>query len=419
MFMAGRVRQLGFEFTRVSLPSPASVELAAARARASIPRDGSPAPTRKARPHAACAADEPLRARAVDTSTRHSAHGHTLASASDELPRALVDNDSAQTRAAQDDAPSSDEPRRGLVDDASATARCVQEHALVSALDDPLRAGAADASGPTRDMQERALASASDELLCALADELEPVGSEQDEALAQALELALRARYGSQTTPLRLRVTDNVRTMVSLRRDKLRDQLEARVHHMFLRAPAEIWSALGDYLFGGEREAARSITRYIEQHRKHIRSPERRTVALSTRGRHHDLREICQAINERYFAGQVSVNITWARHQTGKPHSARRSIKLGSYTARDQLIRVHPALDAAFVPRYFIEYIVYHEMLHHVLPPKQQNGRRELHGPAFLARERQFRDYRAALQWERENLGKLLRRRARKATVER
>jgi hypothetical protein len=74
-------------------------------------------------------------------------------------------------------------------------------------------------------------------------------------------------------------------------------------------------------------------------------------------------------------------------------------------------------LDAAFVPRYFVEYIVYHEMLHHVLPPRLQNGRRELHGPAFVARERQFENYQAALSWERENLGKLLRRRARRRTT--
>jgi hypothetical protein len=235
-----------------------------------------------------------------------------------------------------------------------------------------------------------------------------------DAELAHALELALRARHGDRPTGLQLRVTDNVRTMVSLRRDKARDQLEVRVHHMFLQAGPEVWSALGEYVFSGEREAARSIARYIEQHRKSIRRPERRALSLSAAGRHHDLSEICQAVNQRYFEGQVSVNVTWARKHAARANPGRRSIKLGSYTSRDRLIRVHPALDAAFVPRYFIEYIVYHEMLHHVLPPKLQNGRRELHGPAFLARERQFQDYQAALDWERQNLAKLLRRRVRR-----
>jgi hypothetical protein len=183
---------------------------------------------------------------------------------------------------------------------------------------------------------------------------------------------------------------------------------------MFLQATPEIWTALGEYLFAGDREAARSIARYIEQHRQRIRHPERRPLTLTAAGRHHDLRDIFQAVNQRYFDGQVTLNVSWARKQAARPSADRRSIKLGSYTSRDRLIRVHPALDAAFVPRYFLEYIVYHEMLHHVLPPKLQNGRRELHGPEFLARERQFHDYRAALLWERENLAKLLRRRVRK-----
>jgi hypothetical protein len=238
-----------------------------------------------------------------------------------------------------------------------------------------------------------------------------------DDELAYALELALRARHGGSGASLRLNVTDNVRTMVSLRRDKTRDQLEVRVHHMFLQAAPEIWSALGEYVVTGDRDAARSIARYIEQHRQRIRRPERRPLTLSAAGKHHDLQDICRAVNQRYFDGQVSVNVTWARKQAARPSADRRSIKLGSYTSRDRLIRVHPALDAAFVPRFFLEYIVYHEMLHHVLPPKVLNGRRELHGPEFLARERQFHDYRAALAWERENLGKLLRRRVRKRPV--
>jgi len=227
--------------------------------------------------------------------------------------------------------------------------------------------------------------------------------------LSAALELALRARCGG---PLRLTVTDNRRTMLSLHRRK--DLIEVRLHHMFLRAEAGIWDALSDYLFAGDRAAAGVIARYIEQHRKHIRHPEERPLALSTAGVHHDLSEICRAINQRYFDGQADVHITWGRGHGGKPRAARRSIKLGSYTSRDRLIRVHPALDAAFVPRFFVEYIVYHEMLHHVLPPGLQNGRRDLHGPQFQARERKFEHYQAALAWERDNLDKLLKNRSRR-----
>jgi hypothetical protein len=49
-------------------------------------------------------------------------------------------------------------------------------------------------------------------------------------------------------------------------------------------------------------------------------------------------------------------------------------------------------------------------MLHHVLPPRRSGKRRSLHGPEFQARERDFEQFGAALQWERENLSRLLSR---------
>jgi hypothetical protein len=231
-----------------------------------------------------------------------------------------------------------------------------------------------------------------------------PCEPKSDRERAQALETALRARG---RLPLRLTITDNRRTMLSLKRQT--DGVEVRLHHMFLHGDAITWDALGDYLFDGERSAAQCIARYIERHRERIRREMRRPIALCTAGAHHDLSEIYAAINRRYFQGAVDAHITWGRDPSARSRAARRSIKLGSYTSRDRLIRVHPALDAGFVPRFFEENIVYHEMLHHVLPPKLQHGRRELHGPAFKAREREFSHYHVALRWEREHLDRLLR----------
>jgi hypothetical protein len=74
----------------------------------------------------------------------------------------------------------------------------------------------------------------------------------------------------------------------------------------------------------------------------------------------------------------------------------------------ERLIRVHPILDRPWVPRYFVSYIVYHEMLHHVIPQSQGSGRRMLHPPIFQARERLFRDFDRALAWEKAHIGRLL-----------
>jgi hypothetical protein len=194
--------------------------------------------------------------------------------------------------------------------------------------------------------------------------------------------------------------------MISLR--KRPGFTEIRLHHMFLAADATTVEALCRYVGTSDRIASAHLGRYIERHREHIRRRKSRNLHLSASGAHHDLGSIYTDVNARYFSGQVDAQISWGRSAGGKRRRSRRSIKLGSYCSRDRLIRVHPALDAEFVPRYFVEYIVYHEMLHHVLPPALRNGRRLLHDREFKRQEQLFGDYAPALRWERENLDRLL-----------
>ena len=228
----------------------------------------------------------------------------------------------------------------------------------------------------------------------------------RDLAANAQLEAALR---GELALPVRVTLTDNRRTMISLeRRPRV---VHVRLHHMFATADAGTLRALALYLASADRDAAQHIGRFIEQHRTSIRGRSVRPLPLSSVGLHHNLHEIYQAVNAEYFDNRVEAKISWSREMPLRRRRAR-SIKLGSYTSRDKLIRVHPALDAEFVPRFFVEYIVYHEMLHHVLPPlRNDKKRRSLHGPEFQARERDFAHYEAALQWERDNLDRLLSRR--------
>jgi predicted metal-dependent hydrolase len=111
-------------------------------------------------------------------------------------------------------------------------------------------------------------------------------------------------------------------------------------------------------------------------------------------------------LNERYFGNKIEAAITWGP-RTGRPRR-RNSIKMGSYSVEDRLIRIHRSLDRAFVPRYFVEWIVFHEMLHQVHDIKVKNGRREFHSKAFMADEAQFHRYEEARAWERKHLDALL-----------
>jgi hypothetical protein len=62
------------------------------------------------------------------------------------------------------------------------------------------------------------------------------------------------------------------------------------------------------------------------------------------------------------------------------------------------------------VPPWFLRYVLYHEMLHSVVPDKPlPGGRRRVHTEEFNRRERQFPSYLRARRWEEENLGRFLR----------
>ena len=120
---------------------------------------------------------------------------------------------------------------------------------------------------------------------------------------------------------------------------------------------------------------------------------------------YHDLDAILQELCAAYFPQCTGVTISWGRW-SGRAWP--RSIRFGVYEPPKQVIRIHPALDQAFVPGYFVEFIVYHELLHHVIPAIRVNGRYRVHSAAFRQRERIFPRYAEAIAWRQQNLRRLL-----------
>lgn len=224
------------------------------------------------------------------------------------------------------------------------------------------------------------------------------------EGARQQLEKSLRRVLRGRII---LAITDNRRTMITARSDG--GALEVRVHHMFLDADPFTQHALGRYLRYGDRAANAIIGAYIEANQQRIRPAARRTRGLRTQGRKHDLQGIFGRLNDTYFQGMVDASVSWGRRTRAQAERARTSIKLGTYCADRKLIRIHPTLDRSWVPRYFVEYVVFHEMLHHMMPMPVKDGRRELHPPEFREREQRFRHYARAIAWERAHIGRLLR----------
>ena len=225
-----------------------------------------------------------------------------------------------------------------------------------------------------------------------------------DQAYARASRWsrALAERLGQ---PIRLVVTDNRSTMLSARPKGGR--LEVRLHHMFLTADENILDAVGDYLGDSDTRAAATIDRFVEENRGRFVAPGPPQDALRWEGRHHDLRAIADDLARRHFGGDVDVRVTWGKRV--QPKRRQRSLQLGTYLPEERLIRIHPVLDQPWVPGFFVESVVFHEMLHHDMPAVVQNGRRHYHTRAFRTRERSFEYHSAAQTWQTDNLWRLLR----------
>ena len=136
--------------------------------------------------------------------------------------------------------------------------------------------------------------------------------------------------------------------------------------------------------------------------------PMQRQLNLQHEGEHFDLRLIFNQLNARYFRNRLrGYKVKWGRRRQQRP---REYFIFGTIQEEDRVIRINPLLDQPWVPLWFLRYILYHEMLHSVVPDEALGGgRRRVHTEEFNRRERQFRGYARARKWEEENLARFLR----------
>ncbi|MBV9574063.1 MAG: M48 family metallopeptidase [Acidobacteriales bacterium] len=100
-------------------------------------------------------------------------------------------------------------------------------------------------------------------------------------------------------------------------------------------------------------------------------------------GSSFDLEAIFDDLNARFFHGLLArPQMTWSQK------AARNN--LGHYDPAHNAIVVSAIFDQPRVPRYAVEYIVYHEMLHLKHPVKLRGSRRCVHSAQFQAEEKLF-----------------------------
>lgn len=207
----------------------------------------------------------------------------------------------------------------------------------------------------------------------------------------------LESRVGKK---LKIRINDNRHTMLSVRWDA--EITKVSMHRMFLEAPNEVMHDLATYLKKKRKRLAPSVQAYIDSRLQlldysHLLDPSK----LCTQGRVYDLVGIYQRVNERYFNNNLNLSITWF----GRHHQRNRTLAtFGLYYDSMKLIKINRLLDNPDFPEYVVEYVIYHEMLHHVYPSYMgENGRRCIHNKEFKEKEKQFHYYKHAKQWIEEN----------------
>lgn len=210
--------------------------------------------------------------------------------------------------------------------------------------------------------------------------------------------------------PVDVVFTNNRSTMVSFRR--IGGRLLVRLHKMFRHSDAELLESLALYLGRKDPGASARLDQFFLEHQDEIRTSRRtRTQSLRSQGAHQDLDKIFERVNRAYFDSRVDARIGWARSPAKRRKGRRQrtiSRALATYSFDDRTIRVSPVLDSPDIPDYVLDWIVYHEMLHHVLPVEKKRGRRLYHTKKFHMLERAFPLYEEAKLWEKAHLDKLL-----------
>ena len=207
--------------------------------------------------------------------------------------------------------------------------------------------------------------------------------------------------------PVKLDITRNRRTMVSYRWTP--EGLILRVHEMFLAEDPRLWRTLAAFCRKPTKAVREALDEHIGAHSDELTPARRRAtrlLQLESQGQHHDLAEFLHKLNAKHFKRLCDARITWGKEPVKKKR--RNGIQLGSYDPETNIIRIHRVLDAPWVPRYVLESLIFHEMLHWMFRPRHDGTRRVIHGRAFREAEIAHPAYERSRLWMARNLEKLL-----------
>jgi hypothetical protein len=201
---------------------------------------------------------------------------------------------------------------------------------------------------------------------------------------------ALRPRAPMPALEIKFRRFTSLNTTIRLRDGRLIVRLSDLLEH----APETVHRAIAHILLAklyrkpiepvfADRYRRYTQSEAVSKQAERIRQTRGRKRISTAVGETYDLEEVFEAVNRRFFFGLLGrPTLTWSAHV------AKRM--LGHYDAAHNTIVVSRVFDRPGTPRYAIEYLLYHEMLHLKHPVRVRAGRRCVHSREFQAEERLF-----------------------------
>ncbi len=223
-----------------------------------------------------------------------------------------------------------------------------------------------------------------------------------DESLNVIFDEALRAIVKRQPLPpveARFYPYAGLSSTIRLRRGRV----YARVSDILRHSPREVLYALACILVAKlyrQRVASEHERTYREYTSRasvlEASEATRRTrgykITTSPVGKVYDLNEMFADLNARYFANELERPVlSWSLRRTGRV--------LGHHDHVHGAIIISRTLDDANIPRFVVEYVLYHEMLHVKHPQRVESGRTIFHSRRFREDERRFERFEEALGW--------------------
>jgi hypothetical protein len=207
-------------------------------------------------------------------------------------------------------------------------------------------------------------------------------------------------RLGCDGRPPRFRVEYYPYASLVLTIRRREDAVYVRFSDLLQRAPLEVLVGAAALLLARvyRRKAPRAL---VEPYLNYARSDRTRSrisrmrrgrvqlASTSPRGRHFDLEQMFDQLNETYFLGSLQrPHIAWSTR------SWRR--QFGCYDPGPNQILLNRRMDHPAVPQVAVEYVLYHEMLHVKHPTRRSGCSLVSHSSEFRAEEKRFAEFERA-----------------------